>query len=80
MFDLPVDRAVSGVVECLDLDLGLLRNSDEADILVFEKCLDFNDVLLRHNLHQRLCRRHHAADGMHCQLLHRAIHRRHQFQ
>ena len=73
---LAVEQAVSGEIEGIDLDLGLLAGVDEADVAVRHHRLDLELAVERHHHEQRLRRRHDAAHRMHRELLHDAVDRR----
>ena len=54
----------------------LLAGLDEADVAVGDHGLDLELAVGRHDHHQLLRRRHHAADGVDGKLLHHAVDRR----
>ena len=72
---LPWSTPVAGEVERVDFDLGFFARLHEADVLVGDHRLDLKTAIRRYDGHQDLRRCHHAAFGMHGQLLHRAVHR-----
>ena len=73
---LAVENAVPGEIEGVDLDLGVLAGTDEADVAVGHHRLDLELAVDRHQHEQRLRRRHDAADGVDGELLHDAVDRR----
>ena len=73
---MPMHQAVFGEVEGVDLDRRLFPVVDKADIAVGNHCLDLQMAVGGHDGHQHLRRSHHAAFGMHGELLHGAVDRR----
>ncbi len=67
--------AIAGIGKTVDLDRDRLARPHEADVLVEQRCFHFHAVATGHYYQQRLCRRHHAAHGVHGQLLHGPVHR-----
>ena len=66
-------QTVTGEVECLHLDLGLLPDLHETDVAVRHHRFDLEPALGRHNDEQRLGRGHDATHCMHGELLYHAI-------
>src|ERR1700737_326397 len=73
---LPWRETIAGEGKGIDLDLGVLARTHEADVAVRYHGLDLELALLRHQHQQSLRRGDHAADGMDGELLHHSIHRR----
>ena len=68
-----VQEAVAGEIEGVDLDLGILASTNEADVPVRHHCLDLQMAVLRHNDEQCLRRGDDAADGVDRKLLHDTV-------
>src|SRR5215469_16774400 len=73
--DLTMQQAVASEIEGIDLDLGSLSGVDEADIAVRHRGFNLEPAVARHDYQEGLCRRHHAANRVHRELLHHAVYR-----
>ena len=71
----PVQEAVAGEIEGIDLDLGFLPGLHKADVAVRHHGLDFEPAVARHDHQQGLRRRDDAADRVDRELLHHAVDR-----
>ena len=71
-----MQQPVSGEIKGIDLDFHFVAGMHETDVMVAHHGFDLQRAVARHDHHQGLGRRHHAADRVYGQLLDHARHRR----
>lgn len=64
-----MEKAITGEIERIDLNLGVLPGQDKPNVVVGHYCLDLEFAVARDDDGERLRRRDHSSDRMHHELL-----------
>ena len=66
---LPMEETITREIERIDFDFCILAGDDKPNVAVRNHCLNFEFAVARDNDRERLRRRDHASDRVHCELL-----------